>query len=326
MAADAPEIHPDPPGSGSLWGEGGLAPLRLVHLTPGRKLPFNLFTAGSCGGEFVLSCSRGRIYHTRASEYGWGYFAVAEIPEVLTLLLERLEDRLSPEDSLVLTVDTLLVWVQHFFSREEARTPAQVDIPRRLLARCRQLLSPAGLSLRAAHRLRRHDSGLFSHSVNVCLLSLVFGPCLAETRDEVDNFALGALLHDVGMMTLSRDPFGQSQPLEEEFWEKIKEHPDRGVELLTPLPTLTAEIILTVGQHHETHDGSGYPRGLAGEDIHPWARVLRLLDSYEAMTSLRPWRPPLGEGEVHRIMATAWKVQGICHPELLERFLSCCRG
>uniref|UniRef100_A0A7V4LCB1 HD domain-containing protein n=1 Tax=Desulfobacca acetoxidans TaxID=60893 RepID=A0A7V4LCB1_9BACT len=325
MAADAPEIRSDLLEPGFLWGDGGLAPLRLVHLTPGRKLPFNLFTAASTGGEFVLSCSRGRTYHQQTPGCGWGYFAVAEIPEVLTLLLERLEDRLPPEESLVLTVDTLLVWVQHFFSRGEARTPGQVDIPRRLLAGCRQLLRPAGLSLREAQRLRRHDSGLFSHSVNVCLLSLVFGAALAETRDAPEDFSLGALLHDVGMMTLSQDPFGQSRALEEEFWEKIKEHPHRGVELLAPLPNLPAEILPMVEQHHEAHDGSGYPRGLAGEDIHPWARVLRLLDSYEAMTSLRPWRPPLGEGEVRRIMATAWKVQGTCHPDLLDRFLSCCR-
>ena len=79
-----------------------------------------------------------------------------------------------------------------------------------------------------------------------------------------------------------------------------------------------------VRQHHESSNGSGYPLGLTNDEIHPWARILRILDSYEAMTSLRPWRPPISERQAWRIMASAWVSQGAYDQDYLKSFLVFC--
>jgi HD-GYP domain-containing protein (c-di-GMP phosphodiesterase class II) len=311
-----------------LFGGGeGLAPLRLAHLAAGEALPFHIFTAADgIPGEFVLTWRRGRALPPKAKEMVWGYFAVAEAGEVLNHLLSRVggEGGQSSEN-LGLLADTLLVWTQHFFCHEAARTPASLAGARGLIADLAGGLGFARNTFETAGSLRRHDSSLFSHCLNVCLLTLAFSPYLGWEGQE-ESLALGTLLHDLGMMPWAPETFRQTAPLTDLDWEKIKTHPDRGADLLKPFAELPEEVGLMVRQHHENANGSGYPLGLQGDEIHPWARVVRMLDSYEAMTSLRPWRPPIGARQALRIMTSVWTTQGGYDLDLLKRFLAFCQG
>jgi HD-GYP domain-containing protein (c-di-GMP phosphodiesterase class II) len=128
------------------------------------------------------------------------------------------------------------------------------------------------------------------------------------------------------MMPLAQETFHQTSPLSDQDWEEIKAHPNRGAALLTSLAPLPEEVLVMIRQHHEGTDGSGYPLGLKRDAIHPWARVLRILDSYEAITSLRPWRPPMNERQALRLMTSAWSAQGGYDQEYLELFLAFCQG
>jgi putative nucleotidyltransferase with HDIG domain len=327
VMTNLPMVVEDPAAVVLFGGGEGLAPLRLAHLAPGAALPFHIFTAADgVPGEFVLTWRRGRALPAEAREMVWGYFAVAEAGEVLNYLCSRVEGvgGETPED-LKLLADALLVWTQHFFCHKAARTPANLAMARGLIAALSRGLGDSKNVLETAGSLRRHDSGLFSHCLNVCLLTLAFSPSLAWEGEEGEALALGALLHDLGMMPWAQETFRQTAPLSDQDWEKIKTHPDRGAELLASLAGLSDEVLLMVRQHHENGNGSGYPRGLQGDEIHPWGRVLRMLDSYEAMTSLRPWRPPINERQALRIMASAWKTQGGYDQEYLNLFLAFCQ-
>jgi putative nucleotidyltransferase with HDIG domain len=325
-----PEVVGNPAEVVLFGGGEGLAPLRLTHLEPGVALPFHIFTAADgVPGEFVLTWRRGRALPKKAQDMVWGYFAVAEAGEVLTCLLNRAErvgaGAMTPA-SLNLLADTLLVWTQHFFCHEAVRTPKNLAEARRLIAALARGLNDSGDVLGTLSGIRRHDSGLFSHCLNVCLLALAFAHELAREGVEGETLALGALLHDLGMTPFAQETFHQTAPLTDQDWEKIKTHPDRGAELLASFQELPEEVILVVRQHHESANGSGYPLGLQGGDIHPWARTIKILDSYEAMTSLRPWRPPISERQALRIMASAWIGQGSYDQDCLKRFLTFCRG
>jgi HD-GYP domain-containing protein (c-di-GMP phosphodiesterase class II) len=311
-----------------LFGGGeGLAPLRLAHLAIGEALPFHIFTAADgVPGEFVLTWRRGRAFPAKAKEMVWSYFAVAEAGEVLNYLSSRVKAAGGEAlKDLRLLADTLLVWTQHFFCHEGARTPATLAAARGLIAALAQGLADSNNPQETVASLRRHDSGLFSHCLNVCLLTLAFLPSLAWEGEEGETLALGTLLHDLGMMPWALETFRQTAPLSDQDWEKIKTHPDRGADLLKYFTELPEEVVFMVRQHHESANGSGYPLGLQGNEIHPWARVLRMLDSYEAMTSLRPWRPPIGERQALRIMTSAWSAQGSYDPYFLKRFLAFCQ-
>ena len=324
-----PNVMENPEEAVLFGGGEGLALLRLSHLAPGVALPFHIFTAAEgIPGEFVLTWRRDRPLPRKAQDIIWGYFAVAVAGEVLDYLWSRLEEVPAgggPPEPLKLLADTLLIWTQHFFCHEAARNPQNLAGARKLLTALARGLSASGDAPALVNRLRRHDSGLFSHCFNVSLLALAFSPYLAWEGELGETLALGALLHDLGMMPWAQETFYQTGPLSDQDWEKIKTHPDRGAELLEPLG-LPEDVLLMVRQHHESANGSGYPLGLHGDDIHSWARVLRILDSYEAMTSLRPWRPPISERQALRIMASAWIAQSSCDQDYLKRFLAFCQG
>lgn len=325
-----PKVGDYPEGVVLFGGGEGLAPLRLAHLAPEETLPFHIFTmAEGVPGEFALTWRRGQTLPLHARELVWGYFAMAEAGEVLKYLFSRLEAADTGEESpasLKLRADTLLVFTQHFFCHDSPRTPEGLAEARRLLAALDRGLNAPGNAPAAVSGLRRHDSGLFSHCLNVCLLTLAFAPSLGLEPDQRETLALGALLHDLGMMPWAQVTYHQTAPLSQEDWEEIRGHPQRGADLLEPWAGLPDEVLLMIRQHHENASGSGYPLGLKGDEIHPWARMLRVLDSYEAMTSLRPWRPPVSERQALRLMATAWSAQGGYDPDCLARFVAFCQG
>jgi HD-GYP domain-containing protein (c-di-GMP phosphodiesterase class II) len=101
---------------------------------------------------------------------------------------------------------------------------------------------------------------------------------------------LAGLLHDVGKVGIPDAILLKPGPLTEEEWQVMHEHPGKGASILRPIK-LYPDVVSAVLTHHENWDGSGYPSRLAGEDIPPIARILRVADSFNAMTSTRSHRP-----------------------------------
>jgi putative nucleotidyltransferase with HDIG domain len=107
---------------------------------------------------------------------------------------------------------------------------------------------------------------------------------------------LAGLMHDVGKVGVPDAVLTKAGPLTFEEWEVMKGHPEIGARILAPL-TWATPLLDVVRAHHENFDGSGYPHGRRGSDIPFLARVLRVVDSYEAMTDERPYRPALAPME-----------------------------
>jgi len=312
--------------------EEGLAPLKLGHLAPGMVLPFHVFVSdGFSPGGLVLAYRQGQILPAEAGKEGWGYFAVSEAEKVLAHLMFRVEEVQAGGDRdgldpLELLADTLLIFIQNFFCRAAGRTAKSLAAARGLIACLDRGLGDGGDASAAMRRLRRHDSGVFSHCLNVCLLALAFLRQLSWEADSRETFALGTLLHDLGMMPWAGESYHQTSPLSDRDWEEIKAHPRRGSEFLGSLQYFPEDVLTMLRQHHESPDGTGYPLGLTGNDIHSWARILRILDSYEAITSLRPWRPPMSERQALQLMTNTWSVQGGYDQDYLKRFLAFLHG
>ncbi len=283
-------------------------PLRLFE--PGQALPCTIFFKGSPGGEPSFQ-PRGRTFAPVVDSRdpaAWGYFDLGEAGALLRYLYSRLEACPMSEEASLLDrahffYDLALVWTQHaYFGEAESRTPEQVHLAINLSARLLALLQAAGHPQEIAQAVRRHDSGVFSHAVNVFVMSLAFGQHLGWPATEVAVFGLGALLHDIGMASLPRELWAKTEPLTAGEQEQIKAHPLQGVQLLNSFGELPEEIFFMTVQHHEGDDGAGYPLGLPDQAIHPWARLLKLLDIYEAMTSIRPWRAPLSSPKALKVL------------------------
>lgn len=131
------------------------------------------------------------------------------------------------------------------------------------------------------------------HEVRVADLGRRIAAEMGLSDDAVDEISMVALLHDIGKLRVPAEILTKPGQLSEAEFALIREHPDQGFEILRHIefPWPVAEI---ARQHHERMDGSGYPRGLKGEDILLPARILAVADVVEAMASHRPYRPAVG--------------------------------
>jgi len=110
------------------------------------------------------------------------------------------------------------------------------------------------------------------------------------------TLALSARLHDIGKTRINGDILKKPGPLTDEEWAEVRRHPLVGADMLSSVLCLDA-VVQGVRHHHERYDGKGYPQGLAGPDIPLVARVIAVADSYDAMTSDRPYRRALRPSE-----------------------------
>ena len=121
---------------------------------------------------------------------------------------------------------------------------------------------------------------------------VVYGRMLAESLglNESDKNILiyGAYMHDIGKINISKDVLIKKMKLTHDEWEVLKQHPANGVEIIKSVKSLNMIIPLIIS-HHEKYDGTGYPNNLKGDEIPYLARVLTVIDSFEAMTSNRPY-------------------------------------
>lgn len=138
--------------------------------------------------------------------------------------------------------------------------------------------------------IRSVDSYTFAHSVNVCVLSCLLGLHFGFSRDDLRELAIGALLHDIGKVKIAPELLGKAGRLAIHEMEEMKRHPRLGFEMLRECEGLSLRIAHVAYQHHERLDGRGYPRGLKGDAIHPFARIAMVVDTFDAMTSERVYR------------------------------------
>ena len=135
---------------------------------------------------------------------------------------------------------------------------------------------------------RRYET--FQHSKRVAAYSRLFGEHCRLTRPELGHLELGALLHDIGKIGIPRNVLLKPESLNEEEWRVMKTHPQIGYGLLSEFPAFQEEARIVLS-HHERFDGKGYPRGKSGKEIPVGARIFSIVDTLDAITSDRPYRP-----------------------------------
>jgi putative two-component system response regulator len=165
---------------------------------------------------------------------------------------------------------------------------------------------------------RDNTTGLHVERVNAYAQALA-----AELKwSEVSRNALefGAILHDIGKIHVPDSILAKPGKLTDEEWAEIKKHPEGGWRMIMGVPYLepAAPIVL---HHHERWDGNGYPKGLAGEAIPIGARLLSIVDTFDAMTTHRPYRPALPAGAAFETLLEHAGTQ--FDPDIVQAFVRC---
>ncbi|SFJ41205.1 HD-GYP domain, c-di-GMP phosphodiesterase class II (or its inactivated variant) [Halobacillus dabanensis] len=134
------------------------------------------------------------------------------------------------------------------------------------------------------------DDYIFTHSLNVTMYALALGKELRLSTVQLEELGLGSILHDVGKISVPREILQKRGKLTEEEFEWIKIHSEAGFEMLRQSPNIPLLAAHCAYQHHERLDGSGYPRGIYGQDIHLFGKILAIADVFDAVTSNRVYR------------------------------------
>ncbi|MBI4460232.1 MAG: response regulator [Acidobacteria bacterium] len=171
----------------------------------------------------------------------------------------------------------------------------------------------------AFHRMHRlRDLETSGHSARVSRYAVRLAQKMGLSTSEQEDLRSGALLHDIGKVVIPDHILMKSSPLTEEEWCIIREHTEAGFSILAGVPGLegAARIVL---EHHERYDGRGYPRGLRGDEICRGARIFAVADTYDAVTSDRPYRRAQSDAaareEIRRYSGTQFD------PRIVEAFL-----
>jgi HD-GYP domain-containing protein (c-di-GMP phosphodiesterase class II) len=135
--------------------------------------------------------------------------------------------------------------------------------------------------------LRNYDEYTFFHSANVAILSLALGSSITSDYRFLSSLGVGALLHDIGKMTVDLDILNKPGPLTAEEWAFVRQHPVYGAQQAALIPGLDKSAIVIILEHHMRYDGSGYPARGVRRPQHLAARVVAVADAFDAMTSRR---------------------------------------
>jgi len=147
-----------------------------------------------------------------------------------------------------------------------------------------------------ARSVEEKDSQTEGHCSRLERLATLTGERLALPGKELIALSYGAYLHDIGKVDVADEILGKTSGLTDDEWIEMQKHPDHGATMLSKKQYLAgaAEVVRA---HHERFDGGGYPRGLSGEDIPIGARVVAVVDTYDAIVSARPYKKALAKDE-----------------------------
>jgi len=151
----------------------------------------------------------------------------------------------------------------------------------------------------------------YSHPVNVGIYAMGLAKELLDPQEHnMTEIFEGFFLHDIGKYMIPKKIYQKKGPLTDEEWIIMKKHPENGCELLKKYKLLTPEKEVIVSQHHERHNGTGYPKGLKGDQIHTYSKICSIADTFDALSSQRLFRKA----------QTSFEALGIMKKEMKKEF------
>jgi putative nucleotidyltransferase with HDIG domain len=253
----------------------------------------------------------GKHFFIYASDAWTGFELIYVLSGRLVLDDERGDVRVGPGD-----------YLHHTGLPEKAYFRVEEDVELLMVS------SPAGFHLmrddmqdmmRMARTVEEKDEETEDHCTRIERLAVLTGERLGMFGQELIDLSYAAYLHDVGKIRVPDEILGKSSALSAGEWEIMKRHAEYGAEMLRE-----KEFLGTAGKmveaHHERYDGNGYPKGLKGEEIPLGARIIAVVDTYDAITSDRPYQSAHAKQEAVRELREHAGTQ--LDPRVVEAFLS----
>lgn len=171
-----------------------------------------------------------------------------------------------------------------------------------------------------AQAIEIRDQYTHNHVIRLNAYSNAMAKELGWPEPRLETLEYGAILHDIGKLDILRSILIKKEPLSAEEWKEMRRHTEYGAFMIEAINYLAPALPIVL-YHHEAWDGSGYPEGLKGDEIPEEARLLAVVDSFDAMTSDRPYRSSLGPSRAFEEIKSRAGAQ--FDPKMVELFIHC---
>lgn len=166
--------------------------------------------------------------------------------------------------------------------------------------------------------IKNYDNYLYNHCVNVSIMSLSLAKAMKLDKMEMHAVGVAGLLHDIGKTGVSEDIIRKPGGLSSEEWDKLKEHPVLGSNIVKRMEKMVEMVGRLVFEHHIRYDRSGYPQ--TTDTLHPFSQIITICDAYDALTTLRVYQQPHNPVEALKIMTNLSGKH--FNPETLKTFIN----
>jgi HD-GYP domain-containing protein (c-di-GMP phosphodiesterase class II) len=316
-------------------------PLSVKNIQLGMRVNFDVFVKykniGKMDYSYKILIVAGEVWEfaliedLKEKNINFIYFREQDEAKVLNYLYYNIDlilesKRLISVKKAELIYNIALLWTRRFYCGTHIRTPEEMAEGFKLVGYLLNTLNQDEYHRQWLQEIRRYGDKLHAHSLNVCILGLAFTKYLGWQDEDIMEFAQGALLHDLGMIEIPSAILNKPGRLSKVERQLIEKHPKNSCLIIKEIAPLSLNSMVMIFQHHEMGDGSGYTQGLKLPLISPWARILRIIDSYEAMISNRSWRDRFDSVDALQEMSKDWSNRGVFDADYLIDFIKFLSG
>jgi uncharacterized domain HDIG len=170
-------------------------------------------------------------------------------------------------------------------------------------------------------KLRGFDEYTYTHSINVSILAVLLGKHLELDKPTLLRLGLAGMYHDVGKAKIAENILNKPGKLTAAEFKIMQGHTLEGYKIMAAQEDVDQDILRAVVEHHERHDGSGYPRGLTDEQVGRFSRIISVVDVYDALTSRRVYKDAMAPAKALGMMYQ-WREKDFPH-QAIESFIRC---
>lgn len=294
--------------------------IRVSTLRPEKTTDFDIFV--SVDNKMILFVRAGdrlsdsRITHLHSKDTGNSFFVKMEDKEKYRQWVreEINSETIDVQTKAQILRESALAMMEDLFENPDVNKA--LDDSRPIITDFLNLMDKEPEAMGFLISLSGHDFYTYNHSLDVSIYSLGLGQALGYSPKDLEELGVASLFHDVGKRNVSLDILCKKGPLDDAEWEQMKRHPQYGLIILNQHPNISDAIKAACFEHHESWAGTGYPQQIAGHEIHPFARIVAITDTYDAMTTQRSYNVPMKPLDAVTMMKE--KLSGRYDPEMLK--------
>jgi len=258
--------------------------------------------------------NKNQTIKVKKTSYSKGWLEQREIPKKKS----SFTDEIHQAESVYSETSSL---VKGFMEDVAFGRSINVQMAKKVVSDCVQSIVKSPDALMWLTQLKNADEYTSQHSMNVCIFAISLGRHISLSTTELEDIGLCGLMHDMGKMKIPSEILNKPGQFEPEELKIMQSHPTLGWKLLMTDHEMPGCAIDAAYGHHERMDGSGYPRGLTGDRIHPYTRMITIVDMYDAISSDRVYKKGRTHLEAINILTKACGTQ--LDAGLVIKFIEC---